>query len=483
VKLQQMAQKTSEFLSKPCGLSRVGQYHCCRHVTTRDIYFPTSNEETMKKVLLASAALLAVVALSAPAKADPLKVTVGGSVKFEAGFVDEKYDSNYRPYDFTNSPELSIGAEGKADNGLVYGGKIEVVNELNFDRTLAFVDENGSIVALNPEFGSRSQEIKFDKAAVYFGGKWGKVELGDEASAGNRLGVTAPTGFGTGGFAGDYQNFLLINNVASIADGTKGFSLPTEGFYFRSLANSYKASLSESGLEDYENSTKISYFTPKFSGVQLGVSLTPKVGDTLNTVNRDKKVGYAVDNAPADVTQYDNLIESAINYSYKMDNGLGLAASLGYNHANATDGLGTDKDREDLNSFNAGLSGTYAGFTLGGGYTFNGDSGLAKQSSAASRYDDNGQTFNVGLQYATGPFAVGVNYLNAETEGDVALSDNVKLQTVGLGATYELAPGLSTFAEVDFVNYEAEGQFLVLGTETSKKYDSTVFILGTKLDF
>jgi predicted porin len=420
----------------------------------------------MKKVLLASAALLAVVALSAPAKADPLKVTVGGSVKFEAGFVDEKYDSSYRAYDFTNSPELSIGAEGKADNGLVYGGKIEVTNGIHFDAA-----------------GARSQEIEFDKSVAYFGGKWGKVEFGDEASAGNRLGVTAPTGFGTGGFAGDYQNFLLINNVGTIADGTKGTSSSAEGFYFRSLANSYKAALSESGLEEYENSTKVSYFTPKFSGVQLGVSLTPKVGDTLNSVNRVKKATYAVDNAPADVTQYDNLIESAINYSYKMDNGLGLAASLGYNHANATDGLGTDKDREDLNSFNAGLSGTYAGFTLGGGYTFNGDSGLAKQSSAASRYDDNGQTFNVGLQYATGPFAVGVNYLNAESEGSVAVSDNVKLQTVGLGATYELAAGLSTFAEVDFVNYEAEQAFLTGGTETSKKYDSTVFILGTKLDF
>lgn len=444
----------------------------------------------MKKVLLASAALLAVVALSAPAKADPLKVTVGGSVKFEAGFVDEKYDSNYRAYDFTNSPELSIGAEGKADNGLVYGGKIEVANELTFDRSsdVTLVDGNLNVVTYKV-FGNRTQEIKFDKAAVYFGGKWGKVELGDEAGAGNRLGVTAPTGFGSGGFAGDYQNFLLINNVATIVDGTKGTSgykgasSAADGFAFRSLANSYKASLSESGLEDYENSTKISYFTPKFSGVQLGVSLTPKVGDSLNTVNRDKKVGYAVDNAPADVTQYDNLIESAINYSYKLDNGLGLAASLGYNHANATDGLVANTDREDLNSFNAGLSGTYAGFTLGGGYTFDGDSGLAKKSTAAKRYDDNGQTFNVGLQYATGPFAVGVNYLNAESEGSVAVADNVQLQTVGLGATYELAPGLSTFAEVDFVNYEAEQAFLTGGTETSKKYDSTVFILGTKLDF
>jgi hypothetical protein len=46
-----------------------------------------------------------------------------------------------------------------------------------------------------------------------------------------------------------------------------------------------------------------------------------------------------------------------------------------------------------------------------------------------------------------------------------------------------LAAGLSTFAEVDFVNYEAEQAFLTGGTETSKKYDSTVFILGTKLDF
>jgi predicted porin len=85
------------------------------------------------------------------------------------------------------------------------------------------------------------------------------------------------------------------------------------------------------------------------------------------------------------------------------------------------------------------------------------------------------------LQYATGPFAVGVNYLNAENEGDVTDSDNNKLQVVGLGGTYELAPGLSTFAEVDFVNYESEGAFL--SGNTSKKYDSTVFVLGTKLDF
>jgi hypothetical protein len=79
-------------------------------------------------------------------------------------------------------------------------------------------------------------------------------------------------------------------------------------------------------------------------------------------------------------------------------------------------------------------------------------------------------------------FAVGVNYLNAETEGDVTDADNNKLQVVGLGGTYELAPGLSTFAEVDFVNYESEAQFLS-GTNTSRKYDSTVFVSGTKLDF
>jgi predicted porin len=419
----------------------------------------------MKKVLLATTALLGLVALSAPVQADPLKVTVGGSVEFQAGYADEDFDSNYRNYDFTSTPNVVVGAEGKASNGLVYGGKIELDNESSF---LTF-DSDDNLV------GSRSDSIEFDKAVTYLSGKWGRVELGDENSAANRLTVTAPTGFGTGGFAGDYQKFLLINNVGD----TTNFNLTrsAEGFYFRGLANSYKPTLTESGLEDYEDSTKVTYLTPKFAGFQLGLSYTPTVGDELTGVSRDKYTTYS-GGTPALWAQYEDLIEAAANYSYKFDNGLGLGASVGYNYAKAVKTTTANADREDLGSLNAGLSGSFKGFTLGGGYTYDGQSGLRKATQTS---DDAAQSYNVGLQYATGPFAVGVNYLNAENEGDVTDSDNNKLQVVGLGGTYELAPGLSTFAEVDFVNYESEGAFL--SGNTSKKYDSTVFVLGTKLDF
>jgi len=415
----------------------------------------------MKKVLLATTALLGLVALSAPVQADPLKVTVGGSVEFQAGFADEDFDSNYRNYDFTSTPNVVVGAEGKASNGLVYGGKVEMDNESDFVGQTNY---------------DRKDSIEFDKAVTYLSGKWGRVELGDENSAANRLTVTAPTGFGTGGFAGDYQKFLLINNVGD----TTNFDLnrSAEGFYFRGLANSYKPTLTESGLEDYEDSTKVTYLTPKFAGFQLGLSYTPKVGDELTGVSRDKYTGYS-GGTPALWNQYEDLIEAAANYSYKFDNGLGLGASVGYNYAKAVKTTTSADAREDLGSLNLGLSGSFKGFTLGGGYTYDGQSGLRK---ATQTYDDAAQSYNVGLQYATGPFAVGVNYLNAETEGDVTDSDNNKLQVVGLGGTYELAPGLSTFAEVDFVNYESEDQFLS-GSNTSKKYDSTVFVLGTKLDF
>ncbi|MCA3249192.1 MAG: porin [Holosporaceae bacterium] len=420
----------------------------------------------MKKVLLVTTALLGLVALNAPANADPLKVTVGGSVEFQAGFADEDFDSNYRNYDFTSTPNVVVGAEGKASNGLVYGGKIEVDNESSFNATT----------------GARTDSIKFDKAVTYLSGKWGRVELGDENSASNRLTVTAPTGFGTGGFAGDYQKFLLINSVGdtgSLSTPSNNFNLnrSAEGFYFRGLANSYKPTLTESGLEDYEDSTKVTYLTPKFSGFQLGLSYTPKVGSALTGVSRDKYTSYS-GGTPALWNQYEDLIEAAANYSYKFDNGLGLGASLGYNYAKAVKTTTANVDRENLGSLNVGLNGTFKGFTLGGGYTYDGESGLRK---ATQTFNDAGQSYNVGLQYATGPFAVGVNYLNAENEGDVTDRDNNKLQVVGLGGTYELAPGLSTFAEVDFVNYESEDAFL--STNTSRKYDSTVFVLGTKLDF
>lgn len=320
----------------------------------------------MKKVLIATTALLGVIALSAPANADPLKVTVGGSVEFQAGFADEDFDSNYRNYDFTSTPNVVVGAEGKASNGLVYGGKIEVDNESSFNATT----------------GARTDSIEFDKAVTYLSGKWGRVELGDENSASNRLTVTAPTGFGTGGFAGDYQKFLLINNVGD----TTNFNLTrsAEGFYFRGLANSYKPTLTESGLEDYEDSTKVTYLTPKFAGFQLGLSYTPKVGDELTGVSRDKYTSYT-GGTPALWNQYEDLIEAAANYSYKFDNGLGLGASVGYNYAKAVKTTTAADERENLGSLNVGLSGTFKGFTLGGGYTHDGKSGLRKATQTFFR--------------------------------------------------------------------------------------------------
>ncbi|MBM3602747.1 MAG: porin, partial [Alphaproteobacteria bacterium] len=333
--LQQLSQKNTHLgglgVAGGAGVGMMGLCHsvgcgntpywpfCGRHV------FLTSNEETMKKVLLATTALLGVIALSAPAKADPLKVTVGGSVAFEAGYADEDFDSNYRNYDFTSSPSVVVGAEGKASNGLTYGGKIELANESSF------LDDTSTY--------ARKDSIEFDQAVTYLSGKWGRVELGDEDSAANRLTVTAPTGFGTGGFAGDYQKFLLINTVGdtgSLSSPSNNFNLTrsAEGFYFRGLANSYKPTLTESGLEGYEDSTKITYLTPKFSGFQLGLSYTPKVGSVLTGVSRNKYTTYT-GGTPALWNQYEDLIETAVNYSNKFDNGLGLGASVGYNHASA----------------------------------------------------------------------------------------------------------------------------------------------------
>ncbi|MCA3249105.1 MAG: porin [Rhodospirillaceae bacterium] len=401
----------------------------------------------------AVAALVGMMAFAVSVKADPITMTVGGAITFQTGLAYEDFDSAYRNHELTSSPNLELGAEGKASNGLVYGARVEI----------------------NSSSGINAGITKFNEVVLYLGGKWGRVELGDEDGATNRLTVTAPTDFGTGGFAGDYQRFLLINTVGD----TSNFDLTrsSEGAFFRGLANSYKAGLSESGIESYEHSTKLTYLTPKLANLQLGISYTPKLRDYLTNVSRDKYTSYT-GSQQATASQYEDLIEAAANYSYKFDNGLGLGASVGYNYANAVKTTTAADEREDLGSLNAGLSGSFKGFTLGGGYTYDGESGLRKTTQT---FNDAGQSYNVGLQYATGPFAVGVNYLNAENEGDVTDRDNNKLQVVGLGGTYELAPGLSTFAEVDFVNYESEGAFL--DGKTSRKYDSTVFVLGTKLDF
>ena len=124
----------------------------------------------MKKTLLATTALVGASLLAAPANAgtvgsrDQMNVTLGGIFWFSAYLKDEDVSTLNRGVGFTVSEsEVWFGASATADNGIKYGVNIELnggaADGTAADEAWAFLDSDA----------------------------WGRIELGDQDDATNRM--------------------------------------------------------------------------------------------------------------------------------------------------------------------------------------------------------------------------------------------------------------------------------------------------------
>ena len=78
----------------------------------------------MKRILLTGTALASSMLLASVAQAQ-LTVSLGGYTEFFAGFYDDDLP-NRTHREFELETEIVVRADGKADNGLLYGAKIEL---------------------------------------------------------------------------------------------------------------------------------------------------------------------------------------------------------------------------------------------------------------------------------------------------------------------------------------------------------------------
>jgi hypothetical protein len=345
----------------------------------------------MKKVLLATTALIAASAFAAPAKAD-LEVTVGGFTAFQAGFFDnDAVNSSDR--DFQSEAQIAVMADGTADNGLQYGAKI-------------LLD------------ASTSDTTNSDEVGIYLAGGWGRVELGDDDGA-SELNVFAPT-VGVGQINGSYDDYV---------DGTAD----------RGLANgSFATSLNDRRDHNFtaidsNDATKITYYTPKFAGFQAGVSYAP-----------ENSVGEGVVFADTGVQDW---FELGLGYEGEFS-GVGVKVGGNYNFASAPTGT------NDLSAWSLGFQLGYNGFKFGAGYTDNGDS-----FQATGQTQDDISSFNVGATYENGPWGVGLSYLDEDYDvnGDTSGVDGGDYTVWAAGATYKVAPGLTTGLDIALYDRDRTG--------------------------
>jgi hypothetical protein len=359
----------------------------------------------MKNILLATTGLFGAALLATAATAATPKVTLGGFSDFQAGFTSDDRDNltqgtvavtddtSTRDVGFRNDNEISVHVDGVTDGGLGYGAVIDLEADINDD-----ADNQGTNAA---------------RTFTYLSGKWGKVELGGNKGAAATTRVDAST-------------------LAA-------------AFVSQSKLYTEHGSTTDLGDESTYNATKLTYYTPRFSGFQAGVSFTPDLQDRGQSNSRTDKIA----GAPG-VDAYGNIFEAGLNFENQFANGVKLALSL----TGETGVAGNADEREDLRAYAVGGLVGYQGFSLAASYGNWDDSGQTNGLNNESDY------WTVGGGYEVGPFGLSITYLKSTVEadiGNVAAGRDYEndFRNVVLGADYKLAPGLTPYAEVSF--YEFDG--------------------------
>src|SRR3954462_13170261 len=273
----------------------------------------------MKKILLGTTAIAAAALYAQSAQAQ-LTLSLGGYTEFFGAYYEDD-SSNRTNREFQLETEIVVRADGKADNGLLYGAKIELQNSTPTTQ------------------GVNSTGVGTDEASVYLAGTWGRLELGDFDGAADTLAIYAPL-VGIEQIDGDAYDFLTVTPETG----------PRAGFV---LGVQPTGSLVQA--PDSNDATKISYITPRFVGFQAGVSYAPQSDSEAQDVVPFKTVGG-----------YKDFWEFGVNYTGEFS-GFSVAAGATGSTATGQDlGVVGGPSLEDFFAWQAGAQVGYGGFKIGG---------------------------------------------------------------------------------------------------------------------
>jgi outer membrane protein OmpU len=383
----------------------------------------------MKKTLLGTTALVTAGLIAGPALAsDPLTVTVGGSVT--AGFYAIDAD-NVGLTTFNDTAvklvarNIDINAEGTLDNGMVAGVLA----------TLSLGDD------WNTNFNNN--DATFRELFAYLEGGFGRFEIGGTDGAAFKMHYTSP--WFVPGNGVDSPNILnaalgaaTLTTVVTVGPIT-GITVPVTGGFRHSTFSLMAA-----------DANKVTYFTPRFAGFQLGLSFTPET-----TYNGPNPNGLGINPNNSSIEE---VVEVALNYAGSFG-GVDLGASGFYVSGDAPVGLGADPEELGF-----GLNLGFGGFTLGGAWYQSEDLGLFGVSSPFfGTVGLEEEVWTAGLSYSTGPWTVGIAYL--EDELTTTGLGNAKAKTWQTGGGYNLGSGVDVGLDLQMTDVEGSGGPLFLAGE------------------
>lgn len=357
----------------------------------------------MKKHLLCTSAIALGVA-AAPAAAQEWNLDWGGYYNTHVGFADVS----------AGAPRIGQDWDGMAvlgDGEIIFTPSVTLDNGMTFGINVQYEAQNGGggVDGIDESYVTISSDTI------------GRIELGGENSAGYKSMVGAP---GVGSFA------IMSASVSGFAPISHAFR-QASGSPWTEVA----------GNNDVQ---RVSYFTPSFNGLTVGVSYAP------STNSNASNVGPFDRNATTNVT---DVFDIGVRYSQSFGStdvtigarwGTGAAADFNAAPGAGADGiLGTADDvtvltpnlGSDPETWGIGAQIGFGAFTVGGHYAENDNGGIGGVG------DQEG--WSLGATYdIDGPWSVGLTGFNGSIDNGAGVNDT-EYNAYKLSGSRELGAGVS----------------------------------------
>ena len=374
----------------------------------------------MKKILLGSTAIVAagmIASVPSANAASKMKLSVGGYMEQWVGFTsgDDGAGQDYSGFSTVSDGEIHFKGKTKLDNGITVGVNVQLEAQQGGDQ----IDEQYMTVS----------------------GAFGQIIIGDENSAMYKMHY-APSDFGIGTNSGDVTSW---NKPVSDAEGD---SIAMGGHYRAPFGATY---IEPDAIND---AAKISYFTPRVSGFQLGVSYAPDAAQDNNSQpNRD-----AVNS---------DYIMVGANFVQKMG-GMSVGISGGYGTVTDAAAGGVEPEATSF-GIKLGIGGVSAGVS----YANFSDHGEKDQEG-----------INAGVAYSSGPMGVSVAYYHGEKDGNngsaATLNNQAERDVIHLSAKYAMGPGVTLAGTLGHAVYSSDDADIDNSVDESA---STYVVMGLKVGF
>ena len=370
----------------------------------------------MKKQLLSTSAIALGVAMASPAAAQQWDLEWGGFVNTHVGASDVDLPSDYKA-DYTADLD---GVNILTNSEIIFRPSVTLDNGLTFG-------VNVQMEALN---GGGGQDGIDESYAYMESDTLGRIEAGSHNSAGYLLSKGAPS----------------VGSMAINSPSISAFVpfLSAQGFRQAGIS-SYTEVAGNNDVEVAGNNDvqRLTYFTPSFNGLVVGVSYAP------SSAGNASKNAPVIFNNPDQVTDIFD-IGAAYDQSFGAVD-LGLSARWGTGNSN-------DAVIDDPTTWSVGANLGVSGFTFGGSYGEN-DNGVASG-------EDYNEGFSLGVSYdVAGPWTVGLETYQGELKNADGAPDS-DYETYKLAGSRSLGSGVSWdvyYAYVETNNGEASGNPKVEG--------------------